>query len=138
MDVSSNPSVCAPLSTSPEAGSSVDPDSKKPNVDGPLQSIKLDELGPMVVNNDGVGFFFPFFAYHCQYYSTHVILLIDAFSNRKLGANEGHGTRKDGSRPFQEEQVNPNSFFQERYWANFIAPPSRTDGLNGLASNKTG
>jgi hypothetical protein len=66
MDSTSNPSACAPLSlASPEAGSSVsDPDSKKLNVDGPLQSIKLDELGPMVVNNDGVGAFFAFFAYH--------------------------------------------------------------------------
>lgn len=67
MDVSaSNPSACAPLSLpTPEAGSSdSDPDSKKLNVDGPLQSIKLDELGPMVVNNDGVGVFFAFFIYH--------------------------------------------------------------------------
>jgi hypothetical protein len=57
MDISdSNPSACAPLSLpSPEADSSVsDPASKKLNVHGPLQSIKLDELGPMVVNNDGV------------------------------------------------------------------------------------
>jgi hypothetical protein len=67
MDVSaSNTSACAPLSLpSPEADSSVesDPASKKLNVDEPLQSIKLDELGPMVVNNDGVGLFFAFFVY---------------------------------------------------------------------------
>ena len=60
---STDPSTCAPLSLiSPETGSSVsEPDSKNLNVDGPLQSIKLDELGPMVVNNDGVGVSFAFF-----------------------------------------------------------------------------
>ncbi|KIM41939.1 hypothetical protein M413DRAFT_445140 [Hebeloma cylindrosporum] len=52
----SNPSACAPKLSlpSPEAGSCVsDAHAKKLDVDGPLQSIKLDELGPMVVNNDG-------------------------------------------------------------------------------------
>ena len=99
---------------SPETSLNVsESDSKNLNVDGPLQWIKLDEFGPMVVNNDGVGNSFAFFSHQIteapsahsllMYVSIHVILLVDAFSNRKLGANDGHGTRKDGSCPFQEE-----------------------------------
>ena len=115
MDVSaSNPSACAPLSLpSPEAGSSVsDPDSKKLNADGPLQSIKLDELGPMIVNNDGVGLFFAFFAYHhwgtlCLYYSIHVIFAC----RRCLESQTGRKWRtRNAKGPFQKEQVNANIF----------------------------
>jgi hypothetical protein len=80
---------------------------------------------------------------HDSYYSIRVILLIDAFSSRKLGANDGNGTRKDGSRPFQEEQVNAKFFmilfFQEKgldYFHRTMVGLRWTDGWSGLASKK--
>jgi hypothetical protein len=82
--------------------------------DAPAAVVKLDELGPMVVNSDGVGAISRNELLDAE--GSTVGVLVDCVADCELGEHDRDGTRTDVESPRGSEQVRASSLNRYRFF----------------------